>query len=644
MGFYDNHVTVELCKNAGVKDRYICYLSGTKIGQIMIIRDEQKPYEARIEDGSSYFGQCLGCFSTLFAAKNRLLEPGKRYLKEAVKTPVSFLPSADHEFYPTPSDVAGKLFAGVKWRSVKSILEPSAGKGDLCDFTKNIRIGKRRSLYGDTSYRLKDTNVEFDCIEIDENLRHILTGKGYRVVHDDFLTFTTYKRYDLILMNPPFSVGDLHLLHAIDLVRNGGQIACILNAETLRNPYTKTRMTLMKELKRYKAQIRYVKDAFKNAERKAVVDIAIINICIPSAEPDTSIYDNLKKAKQQEGDVVIEKEIAPSNTVERLIREYDVLCSVGIDLMQKYNGVTKYITCGEDKYSTPMIMLSIAGHAEPHCGPEEINRFLTNARLYYWQRLFDIPELRERMTSSMQSEYSDIVRTMKDYEFSEFNIRQVIKRIMSQLGEGVEEAIMKCFDKLSNEHTYHEDIENDNIHYFNGWKTNKVHYVNRKCIIPTWGCFAREYKPDKHGRYKDVYTDIDPHGCFAVLGDLEKALDYLDKGETPRVNMEWRLEAAAKEGRTSVACKYFNVKFYKKGTCHIEFYDQKVLDRLNIFAARKRMWLPPTYGKVHYKDMDDESKRVVDEFMGQERYETVMQNPNDYLLDSSSMVPLLGEI
>ena len=118
---------------------------------------------------------------------------------------------------------------------------------------------------------------------------------------------------------------------------------------------------------------------------------------------------------------------------------------------------------------------------------------------------------------------------------------------------------------------------------------------------------------------------------------------YLDKGETQRVNLWRRLEMAANNYETKVYCQYFVVQFYKKDTCHIEFYDrsQKLLDRLNIYAARHRAWLPPTYGKARYSEMDDESRRVVDEFLGREHYETVMQQPNEYVIESSA-TPLLA--
>ena len=47
------------------------------------------------------------------------------------------------------------------------------------------------------------------------------------------------------------------------------------------------------------------------------------------------------------------------------------------------------------------------------------------------------------------------------------------------------------------------------------------------------------------------------------------------------------------------------------------------------------MWLPPTYGKARYEDMDQESRRVVDEFLGKDHYDKVMANPGSYIIDAS---------
>ena len=372
--------------------------------------------------------------------------------------------------------------------------------------------------------------------------------------------------------------------------------------------------------------------------------MALVNISIPYTFTDETLWENLKKAREADGlkDDTQAGSIAPADNVERLIREHDMMCAAGISLMRCYNGVAGHIHPGDR--CSPFITLNIgeASHiGVERCGAEHVNKFLRMVRAHYWQELFDLPDLRNRMTSDMQKQYSSLIDEMRDYEFSRFNIRQVIERIMGQITVGVEEAILKCFEKLSAEHSYNENLPNDNIHYYNGWKTNKAHFVNMRCIIPTWGCFATKYREDSNGRYTGSYMAISPEGCFKVLSDLEKALNYLDRGETSDIDLIAQLNAAKLADRNrNIACKYFSVTFFKKGTCHIKFHDQKIVDRLNIYVGRSKAWLPPCYGQVRYDEMDDESRRVVDEFQGREAYENVMKNADDYLIDVRA-TPLL---
>lgn len=651
MGYYQNYVTVQQ-KQVGMRNgaswiSWNCFLAGEIIGVIEYHKDAprysgDKHYSAYtydvLDDDRMRF---LSYHKTLASAKRALLEPARKAVEElrnrkpAEGMAAALLPDADHQFYPTPSDLAGELLANVDWTMVDTVLEPSAGRGDLLEYAK------KRCNHFFMRWRGRELD-DVDCVEIDPNLRALLIGKGYRVVHDDFLDFHTRKRYDLILMNPPFAEGDLHLLHALELCEHGGQIACILNAETIRNPYSFTRKALLKELHKHGATIRYIHRAFAHAARRANVDVALINVNIPVANQDSTIWDSLEKAREARLDPDAMYEVAPGNQIERLIREYDLLCESGIAMMRAYNGMVPRLQDSGDGVSSPIITLKVADREYKCCHTEAINRFLTVARSRYWHELFDLPELRQRMTSAMREEYSRTVADMRKYEFSRFNIQQVVDRIMGQIAGGVEEAIVKCFDKLSAEHAYHKDVQNENVHYYNGWKTNKAHYVNMKCIIPTYGCFARHYKPDKYGRYRDVLEDLDVRGCFQTLDDLEKALDYLDKGETSQTDLEYSLKVAAANGKTTVSCKYFTVTFYKKGTCHIKFHDQKIVDRLNIYVGRHRTWLPPSYGSVRYDEMDEESKRVVDEFQGREKYEAICNCPSDYIIDTQASPLLLA--
>lgn len=137
---------------------------------------------------------------------------------------------SNKDFYPTPPNIIEKMLDGLDFKMIRTVLEPSAGKGNIVDALKQkIEQNNLSSRYD----RLKFDMPDIDCIEADQNLYHILKGKGHRIVHDDFLTYETMKEYHAIIMNPPFSDGCKHLLKALRMQeRNGGIVVCLLNAET----------------------------------------------------------------------------------------------------------------------------------------------------------------------------------------------------------------------------------------------------------------------------------------------------------------------------------------------------------------------------------------------------------------------------
>src|SRR5699024_2691834 len=111
-----------------------------------------------------------------------------------------------------------------------------------------------------------------------------------------FLTYETYKEYDFIIMNPPFSNGVDHVLKAFELAENQlsrCEIYAILNKETLNNAYTSKRQELLRKLDGYDAEIRYVSDSFANAERKTGVEVALIHVEVEKKDVGRSIYDSI---------------------------------------------------------------------------------------------------------------------------------------------------------------------------------------------------------------------------------------------------------------------------------------------------------------------------------------------------------------
>lgn len=589
-------------------------------------------------DGNGYFADTNGyrtkVCKTISEVKREILLHEKKDPAKPQRTRVWQLPaSPDTEFYPTPQSLAGKMLGKVKWKNVRSILEPSAGKGDILDAAMQLACDYRNKRL--VSYEMEHHFCDVvDTLEIDSNMRLILKGKGYKVIGDDFLTFTTQKRYDLIIMNPPFSNGDEHLLKAISLMQHGGQIICLLNAETIRNQYTNRRKLLNQQLQHYGAHIEFICDAFKHAERKSDVEVALVSMTIPSATRASAFFEKMREAEEVERSNTENEPTAlvSGNWMSAMVSAFNVEAKAGLALMDEWFAMKPYIMDGTESYSSPLIELKVGDHAY-NSPSEAANTYLESLRKKYWKQLFSRRELTEKMTSKMMDDYSSRISDMAKYDFNMYNIQQLYYEIGESLLQGVQDSIMELFDTLSAKHAWFPECGN-NIHYYNGWRTNECYKVGMKAIIPVNGAFA-EYGIDE-GKLHD-------YRIAGVVSDLERVMNYLDRGETVfHSNPTLSIRQANETGKTVVDFTYFSAKFYKKGTCHIKFHEdaRHIIDRLNIYAAQDKNWLPPSYGKKHYADMSDEEKRVIDTFheSGAEEYEnTVMANPGYYLTNKATL-------
>ena len=517
------------------------------------------------------------------------------------------------EFYPTPESLIDKMLTGIDWEMIGSVLEPSAGKGDLA-----MAVQHR---YKTRFYR--DKPVDIDCIEIDQNLRYILTGKELRVVHDDFLTYDALKRYDLIVMNPPFSEGDKHLLKALEMQKRGGSIVCLLNAETIRNPYSHTRQQLIKKLDEYKAKVEFISNAFIGAERKTGVEVALVKVSIPRANEESEIYSRLKKAAEAEEHKRTPTEIVAADYIQMAIQQYNLEAKSGIELIRQYNALVPYMMNSldpDDKYARPILRLT----AETGRGYDSVtvNEYLKKLRYKYWEALLANPLFMSKLTSNLQEEYRGKVRDLAEYDFSEYNVRTLMIQMNSEIADGVKDTIMALFDRLTSEHTWYPECRN-NRHYFDGWAHNKAHKINKKVIVPCYGVFSDK----RWGAQK-----LDRRVALSTLQDIEKCLNYLDGGMTREVDLHEVIQSLDEyDPGKNIECKYFNVTFYKKGTCHIVFTNLELLEKFNIYAAQNKNWLPPNYGKTQYADMDAEEQAVVDSFQGADAYASVMARATYYL-------------
>lgn len=117
---------------------------------------------------------------------------------------------ARQAFY-TPKDLAAKVVDGLDLQG-KSVLEPSAGCGNLAD-----------------ACAVRGANVV--CVEINES-EYLVLANRYRTFCNDFLEIApeTFQKFDYVIMNPPFTKGQYlkHIQHALKFLHSGGSLLAIV--------------------------------------------------------------------------------------------------------------------------------------------------------------------------------------------------------------------------------------------------------------------------------------------------------------------------------------------------------------------------------------------------------------------------------
>lgn len=496
-------------------------------------------------------------------------------------------------FYPTTKKLIREMWDKVphlhntKFR----MLDPEAGKGDILEF-----IQEKTTYSG---------SVKLSAIEIDENLQHILTGKKFKLIDSDFLNYSGNDKFDLIMMNPPFDDGDKHLMKAIDIMYSG-DIVCLLNAETLKNPYTNLRKELVKRLEELNADIEYIQDSFVDAERKTGVEIALVYINIERNYEDDLFQESTDKAKNPDIELEEKSEVAASNNIEALVEEYNATVLEGMAAIKGYF---------ENPRIWPFFKFTLEEYGYDKTNDrvyECINVFMEKVRADYWSKVLDLKDVKGRMTEKKLAEFHNTVQTQQEMEFTEYNIRAFILKLVGNYEDILTEAVADIFDKMTEKHHW-SDETSKNTHYFNGWKTNKAFYCNYKVIIPMdrgHFCGFRGYSGwEIQYNTKRQLDDID-----LVMSYFSEDRNYLSIVDA--------LEVAFRDGKTrGIESTFFNISVYKKGTIHLTFRDEAIRRRFNVTACKHKKWLQDDYGRKDYNSMSGEEKAVVDDFEGKENYE-----------------------
>lgn len=518
----------------------------------------------------------------------------------------------NEQYYPTPEDLAKRLVRLIKIGE-SPVLEPSAGTGALVE-----------------AFQTWHHSGHIHCIELNPERAATLKGKDFTVIWDDFTTFDALTPYSTIIMNPPFNDGARHLLKALRLCAPSGEIACVLNAETIKNPCTNERKALIAELEEQeKYTVDFVESAFIEAERQTTVEVALVYVKKKGAAATCSTLDHFKRWIADERAMAgYEDDMALTRygDMYQLLDTYRAEIMAAFRLYDEIRGYNKVCLSDDSPYGSDSVF-DIKVNTVGSKGSANRAAIVRKITYKYWKHLLYSKELDHLLTSEVQSEYSRKLVEMADFEFNERNILQLKQDLCQNLIQNLDRAILKVWEQFTSRYSYTKYSQN--IHYYNGWKTNQAFRCNKKVIIPLYA-FDRW-----DGKFEPRYS------VARELSDIEKAMSYLDCGRTVGSDMCQRLSLAEQQGQSrGIDTKFFTVTCYKKGTCHLVFKDMELLKKFNLYCGRKKNWLPDDYGRKPYSHLDAEEKAVVDSFEGAESYEDTYQNQAFYLPQANDLLLL----
>ena len=526
--------------------------------------------------------------------------------------------SENRGFYPTPAELGQRMQSKIKGNGLTA-LEPSAGKADLIDAINKPVWDE------DIRFYTKGIVKTFHCIEKDPDLQAILRGKGHTVIDSDFLTFSGPDKYDLIIANPPFADGHKHLLKAIDIMYSG-QIIFLLNAETIRNPFSNSRKLLVKKLTELNADIEYIQGAFADAERPTGVEVALIDLTI-TRDVKQDLFAGADDRTEDFSDEFKESyEVSNGRTISEMVADYNNVLAKSMDVIfayyKNYRKVSRYVALNEELSTTHLY----SGIREETKNLTKLMQKSTNntaerIRLAYWNKTLSLKEVTNRLTAKKQREFEEALKTYSNMDFTENNIRTFVLNLIGGYEQTIKDSISALFEEMTNYAYRANQLYLDNIHYFNGWKTNDAFRVGKKVILPVhvgWGSPWLE----SSGRWR-----LD-HSAERYLRDFDLVMNYFDGGKPGYVSIADALKNAFHLGQNrKIDSNYFEISVFKKGTIHLTFKDMDILRRFNVVACKEKSWLPDDYNETPFQEMSPEVQEVVKSFEGEESYKKNYRQP-----------------
>lgn len=490
------------------------------------------------------------------------------------------------DFYPTPKFVIEHMLSDINIQD-KIILEPSAGKGDIVDYLQAHGAG----------------NV-IAC-EKNEELRVILKQKC-KILADDFLSVTSedISHIDMIVMNPPFSADEKHIIHAWNIAPAGCKIIALCNANTMTNAGYSYRKELKNIIEAY-GHYEIIGDVFAEAERQTGVSVAIVHLQKSgygnNSEFDGFFMDEDPSELQANGIIRYNLIRDVVNRYVQAVKLYDKQIELALEMNQLTSG---FFSFSKSETAIRMSDIDVAKNRA---------EFKKEMQKQGWNFIFKELKMEKYATKGLREDINKFVEQQQKVPFSMRNIFKMIQIVVYTQKQRMDKAIIEVFDKLTVYST-------ENRLAIEGWKSNSDFLITRKFVMPymVTNSSGTHFSVHYNGN-ADIIEDLVKALCYITGKNYDDILslryrceyayrlkdihgEYLNAGaggaycifnRHEKDKAERTVEEYYKQGiNVTIADDrpvygqwfdwyFFEVKAFKKGTMHFRFKDENVWNLLN---------------------------------------------------------------
>lgn len=478
------------------------------------------------------------------------------------------------DFYPTPKEVIGQMMMGEEVTG-KIILEPSAGSGNIVDWLK------------------ENGAAEVIACENDPHCRKLLADKC-RLVADDFLTVTSEQvsHVDMIVMNPPFSKGVEHILHAFEIAPPGCTVIALCNANSVDEYHSYSRNQILYENIQLYGYTECLGKVFETAERKTSVVVSLVKL-YKEGTGEEEWQDYLFSQQDEDALNMNETEgLVQYNVVREMVNRYMSAVKMFDEVMEMTQRINETARATDGKYDAPPIEFRAVESRDGRATTVTREEYKKQLKKYYWHTIFQMLKMGKYETQSLREQMNRFVEKQVNVPFTMGNIYRVLDMIVQTHGQRMHKALIEAFEHICS-------FSAENSTAGEKWKTNANYMVNRKFIIPymcdgyDWEYTGTSTWSMARKRVGREYVEVSGSSVEEMY-DVCKALCYLtgrDYNEIP--TLPGRYGGRRVAWNTWFIWGFFRCKAFKKGTMHFEFLDEDVWYKFNAEVAKTKGWTLP---------------------------------------------------